>query len=310
MKYNLGRMSSEAEGRLFNEDQGFILLKRRIFVDRGLDCEQYKENYLKRRIAVRLRATGARDYLDYLRLLRTDPDEYTRLMNELTINVTQFFRDPDVYLKLRENVLPDLVEAKKRMGSRSLRIWSAGCASGEEPYSIAILLDQVMGQESSRWNVRLLGSDFDEKSLAAAKAGKYLDLEMLPGIDAERYFDLRQTPDGSQFSVKEETKRRVRFEKINLLASSEPRHFDLVLCRNVLIYFGRKVQTSIIETLTKNILRDGYLVLGKSETLGPEVAARFKPTFPRERIYQVIIETRAGTRSRRNGPTETGGEGG
>ncbi|HEY5526994.1 MAG TPA: protein-glutamate O-methyltransferase CheR, partial [Candidatus Anoxymicrobiaceae bacterium] len=242
MKYNLRPDVREAEERLFNEDQGFILLKRRIFVDRGLDCEQYKENYLKRRIAVRLRATGARDYLDYLRLLRTDPDEYTRLMNELTINVTQFFRDPDVYLKLRDNVLPDLIEAKKRMSSRSLRIWSAGCASGEEPYSMAIMVEQALGEETSRWNVRLLGSDFDERSLAAAKAGVYQNLEMLPGVDAERYFEVSETPEGKEFRLKEEVKRRVRFEKINLLAESEPRHFDLVLCRNVLIYFGRTVQ--------------------------------------------------------------------
>ena len=121
---------------MFSEDQAFALLKRRIFLDRGLDCEQYKENYLKRRMAVRLRVTEARDYLDYLRILRSDPDEYTRLMNELTINVTQFFRDPDVYARLRESVLPELVETKTRMGSRTLRIWSAGCASGEEPYSL------------------------------------------------------------------------------------------------------------------------------------------------------------------------------
>ncbi len=303
-------MFTGAEERLFNEDQGFILLKRRIFVDRGLDCEQYKENYLKRRVAVRLRATGARDYLDYLRLLRTDPDEYTRLMNELTINVTQFFRDPDVYLKLRENVLPDLVESKKRMSSRSLRIWSAGCASGEEPYSMAIMVEQVLGGEMSRWNVRVTGSDFDERSLAVAKAGVYQNLEMLPGVEAERYFDLSPTPEGSEFRLKEEIKRRVRFEKMNLLASSEPRHFDLVLCRNVLIYFGRKVQTKIIEALTQSIVRDGYLVLGKSETLGAEVSTRFKPAFPRERIYQVAIETRAGGRDRPQGTRDTGGQGG
>ena len=242
-------------------------------------------------------------------MLRTDPDEYTRLMNELTINVTQFFRDPDVYQKLRDNVLPDLIEAKKRMSSRSLRIWSAGCASGEEPYSMAIMVEQALGEETSRWNVRLLGSDFDERSLAAAKAGVYQNLEMLPGVDAERYFEVSETPEGKEFRLKEEVKRRVRFEKINLLAESEPRHFDLVLCRNVLIYFGRKVQTKIIETLTENILRDGYLVLGKSETLGAEVSTRFKPAFPRERIYQVAIETRATGRARPRGARDGGGEG-
>jgi len=287
---------------LFSEDQAFALLKRRIFLDRGLDCEQYKENYLKRRMAVRLRVTEARDYLDYLRILRSDPDEYTRLMNELTINVTQFFRDPDVYARLRESVLPELVETKTRMGSRTLRIWSAGCASGEEPYSMALLIDEVLAGNSKAWNVRVLGSDFDEKSLAVARLGTYQDLEMLPGVQADRHFEIVKKPEGTEYRVKDEIKRKVRFEKINLLAESEARHFDMVLCRNVLIYFGRKVQTRIIETLSRSILRDGYLVLGKSETLGQEASQAFKPVFPRERIYQMLVDDRsAGGRLRRVG---------
>ena len=279
---------------MFSEDQAFSLLKRRIFLDRGLDCEQYKENYLKRRVAVRIRATGARDYLDYLRMLRADPEEYTRLMNELTINVTQFFRDPDVYTKLKENVIPDLIKAKARMSSRTLRVWSAGCASGEEPYSLAILIEQALGHESKRWNVRVLGSDFDDKSLAVAKSGIYQDLEMLTGVEAASFFDITEKSEGTFFTVKDETRRRVRLEKINLLEEGQARHFDLVLCRNVLIYFGRKVQTRIIENLSKSIVRDGYLILGKSETLGSEASAMFRPVFPRERIYQLTSEGSAG----------------
>lgn len=277
---------------MLNEDQAFALLKRRIFHDRGLDTEQYKENYLKRRVAVRLRATGATDYLDYIRMLRVDPDEYTRLMNELTINVTQFFRDADVYERLRGSVLPSLVEAKKSSGTRSIRIWSAGCASGEEPYSIVILLDKLLGTEGRKWNLRVLGSDIDDPSLARAREARYADLEMLPGIDAEEYFQVTASGESRIFRVRDEVKRRVRFEKVNLLADTETRHFDMVLCRNVLIYFGRKVQTTIIENLSRTILRDGFLVLGKSETLGPEASQMFKPVFPRERIYQVLPETR------------------
>jgi len=287
-------MTDEAGELLFSDDQAFSLLKRRIFIDRGLDCEQYKENYLKRRIAVRLRATGARDYLDYLRILRNDPDEYTKLMNELTINVTQFFRDTDVYTKLLDDVLPQLVRNKTKMGSRSLRIWSAGCASGEEPYSLAILIDIVLGEEARRWNVRVLGSDFDDKSLEAARKGLYYDLEMIKGVEAARFFDVSQAPAGMQWRLKDDIKRKVRFEKVNLLAEGDARHFDMVLCRNVLIYFGRTVQTKIIETLSQSILRDGYLILGKSETLGQEASLAFKPVFPRERIYQLISETRGG----------------
>ena len=273
---------------MFSEDQAFGLLKRRIFLDRGLDCEQYKESCLKRRIAVRLRATGAENYLGYLRVLRLDPEEYARLMNELTINVTQFFRDPDVYKKLWRNVIPDLVNAKKGMGSRTLRVWSAGCASGEEPYSIAVLLEEVLGEDAGRWNIRILGSDFDDRSLAAAKEGVYYDLEMLKGIEPSKYFEADQVQDGSRWRAKEGIKRKTRFEKVNLLAETEARRFDMVFCRNVLIYFGRQVQAKIIESLSRSILREGYLVLGKSETLGQEASRSFRAVFPRERIYKLI----------------------
>ncbi|MBU1670480.1 MAG: protein-glutamate O-methyltransferase CheR [Actinobacteria bacterium] len=278
---------------MFSEDQAFALLKRRIYQDRGLDCEQYKENYLKRRFAVRLRATGAGDYMEYLGILRRDPDEYTRLLNELTINVTQFFRDKDVFNRLRSDVLPDLVRAKEKIGSRSLRVWSAGCASGEETYSLTILLAEELGATIDRWNLRIVGSDLDDASLRVAKRGVYSEVELLEGIPLERHFEMAASPEGTRYLVRDELKRRVRFEKINLLEEGERRRYDIVLCRNVLIYFGRQVQVKIIAGLAESILKDGYLVLGKSETLGPEASKMFKPTFPRERIYQLMSATDA-----------------
>ncbi len=283
---------------MFTEDQSFSLLKRRIFLDRGLDCEQYKENYLKRRIAVRLRATGAEDYQEYLRILRNDPEEYTRLINELTINVTQFFRDKDVYTRLRDEVIPEIVRAKNSISSRSLRTWSAGCASGEEPYSVAILLDYDLGPEIDRWNLRILGSDIDDGSLAVARSARYSEVDMLEGMDLERYFERQEAPEGTSYLVREHIRRRVKFEKINLLEQHGRRHFDMVLCRNVLIYFARDVQTRIIESLASSLQKDGHLVLGKSETLGPEASEFFKPVFPRERIYRLTstVESPAPTR--------------
>lgn len=272
---------------MFTEDQAFSLLKRRIYIDRGLDCEQYKENYLKRRIAVRLRATGAPDYQEYLRILRTDPDEYTKLLNELTINVTQFFRDKDVYTRLRDDVIPEMIEAKRAIASRSLRTWSAGCASGEEPYSLAMLLDHDLGVELDTWNVRILGSDIDDGSLAVAREARYTEVDMLEGMDMHKYFEKKDTPEGRVYLVREQIKRRVKLEKINLLEGHGRRHFDMVICRNVLIYFSREVQSRIIESLASSMQKDGFLVLGKSETLGPEASAYFKPVFPRERIYRL-----------------------
>lgn len=277
---------------MISDERAFALLKRRIFLDRGLDCEQYKVNYLKRRIAVRLRATDSKDYLEYLQVLRKVPQEYTLLMNELTINVTQFFRDTDVFEKLRVETIPALLKAKSSLHSRTIRVWSAGCASGEEPYSMAMLIDEVLGAETSKWNVRVVGSDFDDRSLKVAKAGVYKNLEMPERLKASKYFEITVTSSGQEFRVRDEVKSRVRFEKLNLLEFKGQRHFDLVLCRNVLIYFGREVQTKLIEALARSILGEGYLVLGKSETIGPESSGLLKPVFPIERIYQVIPEGR------------------
>ncbi len=286
---------------MISDDNAFLMLKRRIFTDRGLDCEQYKENYLKRRIAVRLRATGAKGYLDYLNLLKKNPEEYTHLLDEITVNVTQFFRDADVYEKLRSAVIPRLLKAKETVSSRTIRIWSAGCSSGEEAYSIAILFDDTLGKNADKWNVRVLGSDYDDRSLKVARAGTYQDLELPKNINASRYFTVTSSGSGTEYRVRDEVRGKVRFEKINLLEHEPRRHYDIVLCRNVLIYFGREVQAKFIQALAGSIMGEGYLVLGKSETVGPEVSRVLKPIFPVERIYQLVPEPRLGVGRGRNG---------
>jgi chemotaxis protein methyltransferase CheR len=278
-------------GELLNEDQAFALLKRRLFIDRGLDCEQYKEKYLKRRIAVRLRAKNCRNYLEYLRVLRVDPEEYTQLLNQLTVNVTQFFRDKDVYDKIRDNVIPSMLESKGSVGSRSVRVWCAGCASGEEPYSTAMLLDQVIGRDIDNWNIRILGSDIDDRSLEVAREGVYPQMDLLEGMDPEKYFEKLETSNGIVYKVSGHVRRRVKFEKLNLFEIEGRRHYDIVMCRNVLIYFSRDVQARIIEIIASSIMRDGYIVLGKSETLGLEASGFFRAAFPRERIYQRVPGT-------------------
>jgi chemotaxis protein methyltransferase CheR len=275
---------------LISEDRAFTLLKRRIFLDRGLDCEQYKENYLKRRLAVRMRATGAPDYLEYLNTLKKNPEEYTELLNELTVNVTEFFRDPDVYRKLAQEIIPRMIESKAAFSSKALRIWSAGCASGEEPYSIAILIDSILDAAVDGWSVRVLGSDYDDSSLKTARAAKYTELQVPDYIDPERYFMISRKGSTTTYQVRDEITRNVRFERSNLLEYEERRRYDMVLCRNVLIYFGREVQKKLISSLVGSIIGDGYLVLGKSETVGPEGARLLKPLFPSERIYQKLVE--------------------
>lgn len=156
-----------------NNDQGFLALQKRIFKERGLDLSQYKEKCLKRRIDVRLRVTGAQSYLEYMVVLRKDPKEYDRLFDTLTINVTNFFRDINTYSVIENKVIPELVSSKKNQGKKIIRIWSAGCASGEEPYSIAILFHEILKESIGDFLISIYATDIDEEVMGKAKKAEY-----------------------------------------------------------------------------------------------------------------------------------------
>jgi chemotaxis methyl-accepting protein methylase len=222
-------------------------------------------------------------------------------LNELTVNVTQFFRDSDVYEKLREKIVPGIMKTKGAAGNKSLRIWSAGCASGEEPYSIAILINEVLGVEGDSWNVRVVGSDYDDESLKVARAGVYRDIDLPAEIEPTRYFAITAKGARHEYKVLDVIRNNVRFEKINLLEHETPRQFDMVVCRNVLIYFGREMQIKLMKALAGGIRGEGYLVLGKSETIGPEASKFLKPVFSPERIYQLINAKKPASKGSGNG---------
>ena len=143
----------------------------KIYKETGLDCKQYKDNYLKRRINVRVRALNVESYHDYMRILDNNPDEYDLLLDKLTINVTQFFRDTTVFKAVRNTVLPALISDKKKGNKKLIRIWSAGCASGEEPYTISILLHEVLGSDINNFMISIYATDIDDAVMAKAKKG-------------------------------------------------------------------------------------------------------------------------------------------
>jgi chemotaxis protein methyltransferase CheR len=240
----------------------FEALRDKIFKDTGLDCSRYKENYLKRRIAARMRAVNANSYADYAALLDSVPEEYPRLKDRITVNVTEFFRDSDVYDYLQKVLLPMLAENCRKQG-RAMLVWSAGCSSGEEPYSLAILLSGLnIGPFS------ILATDIDELCLEKAKKGRYdqdaLNRSSVP--DVSRWFSME---DGDAVVVPS-LKRLIRFERHNLFADPPPSSVDLVLCRNVMIYFSRELQQRLLEAFHSALRPGGYLLPGKTETiLGP-----------------------------------------
>lgn len=277
------RDRGEAQRNSGMEDLGFDLLLRYLGSQFGLDFKQYKPNYLRRRIGVRMRATGCGDYLHYRQYVRQHPEEYKCLINDLTINVTEFFRDPDVYEALRSRVIPEIIEYKEKIGSYNLRAWSAGCATGEEPYSLSILFHEALrkGDPGMQWMLRITATDLDDEALKTARGGYYENVKLLPGMELDRYFHR----EGTGYRVKEEIKRPIRFMLLDLMHKPPLRHLDLILCRNVLIYFEREKQTKILDIFAQCLRSGGFLVLGKSETIVGSEGSSFRPYRRKERIY-------------------------
>jgi chemotaxis protein methyltransferase CheR len=267
-------------------DAGFAALTAKISRDRGFGCASYKDKCLRRRIAVRMRARGVHTYGDYARVLDSDTAEYDRLLDALTINVTKLFRNWETYSALAEKVVPALWAR----AAPTLNVWSAGCSSGEEPYSLGALFHQhaerigALAQLDTR--VRILGSDIDARCLAAAQTGGFEegDFADTPAELRQRYF-LPAAP----FTIAPEVKKLVRFERRDLLAEPPPPGLHhLISCRNVLIYFDRDTQERLFEKFHAALAPDGFLVLGKVETLLGAARTRFAAVDGRERIFRPL----------------------
>lgn len=289
----------DARGTVGNSEAGLDLLLSQLHEDLGLNFRQYKPNYLKRRIGVRMRATGCSDYLQYRQYMKQDREEGKRLINDLTINVTEFFRDPDVYGVIRKQVIPQLLHYKRESCALSLRAWSAGCATGEEPYSLSILFQEALAREEDpqSWTLRITATDLDDKALLKARTGSYEEVKTLPGMIPETYFDR----EGGRLVVKEEIKRPVRFLLMDIMQHPPLRHLDLILCRNVLIYFEREKQHRILEIFQHCLRPGGFLVLGKSEAILGMTESGLAPFSRRERVYRKDSATFKAAAERRQG---------
>lgn len=272
-----------AHGELGEEDALQLrALKRQIRTASGLFCEGYKEKCLRRRLAVRMRARGVHRYGDYAALLDEDPEEYARLIDTVTINVSKFFRNPEVWEAVRDVVLPDVLG---RPGV--LRMWSAGTATGEEPYTLAMLVRAHL--ETARRldvldRIDIEATDIDAQALEKARVGVYPALALVETPDAARlrWFE----PGGPPFQVREEVRRMVRFTQGDLIPHAARSDLDLILCRNVFIYFERELQEDLLGRFAEALRPGGWLVLGKVETLLGPVTRQLEAVRSRERIYR------------------------
>ncbi|THE62839.1 protein-glutamate O-methyltransferase CheR [Salinadaptatus halalkaliphilus] len=246
----------------------------------GFATSHYNDSYLDRRISSRIRRTQRDGYADYARLLRRNADEQTALLESMSINVTEFFRNPDVWAGIRE-VLRHLEDE-----TDEIRIWSAACADGREAYSLSMLVHDDRRLEAD--TVEVLGTDISRPALETARRGVYEEsrtvdigdqLDFLD--DHDQYIDV----DDRAYHVTDRVKRPVSFERHDLINGEPKSGFDLVVCRNLFIYIDNDYKASMLEVIAQSLRPGGILVIGKAETIPPNLQSAFAVEDARLRIY-------------------------
>ncbi len=261
-----------------------------IYRKRDIDFRRYRRSTIERRMNARMRLVGTETYDDYLRRLSEDPDEVDRLIGYMTIKVSQFFRNAEVYNLLREVALP---EFSLREQGQPLRFWSAGCGHGEEAYSLAILLGEV-DPEGVRAGSAVYASDVDDRALDNARRGQYsVDaLANLPSELVRTHFTAQQGRRGPIYTIADGPRSRVKFFHHDLTSGAEPEaglRFDLICCRNVLIYFDQAMQERVQHLLFTCLAPGGYLCLGEAERLTTTLDRSFEVIDRRARLYRLAV---------------------
>ena len=263
-------------------DPAFEELLEHIKEQRGFDFTGYKRASLQRRVLRRMTVVGLASYEDYYDYLLVHPDEFTALFNTILINVTSFFRDADAWEYLRNDRIPELLPRRE---GQPIRVWSAGCASGQEAYSLAMLFAEALGMDEFRERVKIYATDVDEEALTQARHATYTarEIESVPEELREKYFE----PAGSQFVFRKELRRSVIFGRNDLVQDAPISHVDVLTCRNTLMYFNAETQAQILGRLHFALRPDGLLFLGKAEMLLSH-SAYFRPVELKRRFFRKI----------------------
>jgi two-component system, chemotaxis family, CheB/CheR fusion protein len=250
---------------------------------RGFDFTGYKRPSLVRRVSLRMKATGVDTFREYQDLLEVDPGEFTALFDTLLINVTGFMRDPSAWEFLASEALPGLVAAKGP--SDPIRVWSAGCATGEEAYSLAIVLAELLGVDEMRQRVKIYGTDIDEGALTIARHATYpaKAVAALPEALVTRYFEKV----GANYVFRKDLRRTVIFGRHDLVHAAPISHIDLLACRNTLMYLNSETQAKVLARLHFALEDGGILFLGKAEMLLSH-ADLFSPVELKRRIFAKV----------------------
>ena len=253
---------------------------------RGFDFTGYKRSTLERRINRRIAVVGLSTFAEYRDYLELEPEEFSRLFESMLINVTGFFRDPLAWQALQEQVIPELLSAK---GVKTpVRVWSAGCATGEEAYTLAIVLAEAMGADQFRERVKIYATDLDEDALQEARAGTY-EVDALADVP-EDLVDTYFEPAGPRRAFRRDLRRQVIFGRNDLTHDAPISRVDLLAARNTLMYFNAETQASIVRRFHFALSYPGYLFLGKAEMLLNH-SDRFQPVDLRKRLFRKASPT-------------------
>lgn len=223
-----------------------------------IDLSLYKEAQMKRRLTTLRNKRGYRDFQSYFEALKKDEELREEFIDRITINVSEFFRNPKRWEVLKEKVIPFILEKK---GSKSIQIWSAACSTGEEPYSLAIIFSEYFRHV----NVSIIATDIDEKALQVAKKGVYQpqSLKELPSELKQKYFTFKN----NKYYIDDKLKSTITFKKHDLLKDVYPSNVDLIVCRNVLIYFTDEAKEEIYTNFSKALAKNGILFVGSTEQI-------------------------------------------
>jgi len=272
-------MSSPRKNREFEmTDRDFDQIRTLASEFTGISLSEHKKEMVYSRLARRLRALEISEFSDYISYLKShERQELGNFVNSITTNLTSFFRENHHFDYLKSTVAAEL--AVQHKVDKKIRVWSAGCSTGEEPYSIAMTLAEAREFTSPSWDVKVLATDLDTSVLNHAKQGKY-DLNRVEGVDAakrNKWFHHLKADNKSVFQVSDKIKNNITFNQLNLMNNSWPMsaRFDVIFCRNVVIYFDKPTQRKLFDRYAGLLNEGGYLFIGHSETLHG-VTTRFK----------------------------------
>lgn len=279
------------------KDEQFIIIRDKVKLASGIDINNYRREFVFRCLSNRIYRMGLASVAEYIEFLDEVKEEVMNFCQALSVYHSEFVRDPVKYQVIKDVIIPEVVmNNMRRAGLASaggvktdkarLKIWCAGCAGGEEPYSMAMVISDLLGKDAANWSVSIIATDINEGLLEKARKGIYSRDELkrkgLPTAYIQQYFD---DAGGDELSIKENIRQMIRFEKGDLTACRPNKGMDIIMCRNVLIYIEKNVETRIIGDFYECLNSGGYLILGNSEILDDSFFCKFRKMKTKNEFY-------------------------